>query len=63
MDGGDRVTRDLVMRVADDELASILAEPAADADAVRRAHRLFLQVALADDFPDFLTLPAYDLID
>ena len=27
------------------------------------ARRLFEQVALADDFPDFLTLPAYELID
>jgi malate synthase len=27
------------------------------------ARRLFEQVALAEDFPDFLTLPAYDLID
>ena len=25
--------------------------------------RIFEQVALSDDFPDFLTLPAYELID
>jgi malate synthase len=27
------------------------------------ARRLFEQVALADEFPDFLTLPAYELVD
>jgi malate synthase len=27
------------------------------------ARELFEQVALADEFPDFLTLPAYGLID
>ena len=27
------------------------------------ARRLFEQVALAEEFPDFLTLPAYELID
>ena len=27
------------------------------------ARRLFEQVALAEDFPDFLTLPAYALVD
>jgi malate synthase len=60
---GTRVTRDLVTRVADEELAAILAEPEVDADLVRQAHQLLSRVALADDFPDFLTLPAYDLID
>jgi malate synthase len=25
--------------------------------------RIFEQVALSDDFPNFLTLPAYELID
>jgi hypothetical protein len=27
------------------------------------ARRLFEQVVLAEEFPDFLTLPAYELID
>ncbi len=60
---GDTVTRELVRRVADEELTKILAEPDVDTDALRRAHGLFAEVALAEDFPDFLTLPAYDLID
>ena len=32
-------------------------------DRLDDARRLFEQVALADEFPDFLTLPAYRLID
>ncbi|MEJ7770482.1 MAG: malate synthase A [Geodermatophilaceae bacterium] len=60
---GEVVTRELVTRVADEELDRILAEPGVDGDAVRQAHHLFAQVAMAEDFPDFLTLPAYDLID
>ncbi len=60
---GDTVTRELVSRVADEELTKILDEPGVNADAVNQAHQLFAEVALADDFPDFLTLPAYDLID
>ena len=27
------------------------------------ARRLFEQITLAEEFPDFLTLPAYELID
>ncbi len=63
LDNGETVTRELVTRVADEELEGILAEEGADADRVRQAHALFAQVALAEEFPDFLTLPAYDLID
>ena len=37
--------------------ALIRAHPASD-----NAKRLFEQVSLADDFPDFLTLPAYELL-
>jgi len=63
LESGELVTRDLVTRVADEELDKILAEPGVDGDAIGQAHALFAQVALAEDFPDFLTLPAYDLID
>jgi malate synthase len=34
-----------------------------DLDRLDEARRLFEQVALAGEFPDFLTLPAYELID
>jgi malate synthase len=58
LDTGDPVTEDLVRRVIDEEVAGI-------GELVRLddARRLFEQVALAREFPDFLTLPAYELID
>ena len=64
-DTGEQVTAELVGKVADDVMAEIQAE-AGDAFAKGRwddARRVFEQVALADDFVDFLTLPAYDLLD
>jgi len=50
-----RFERQHVLRVIDEEAGSdeISAE----------ARQLFEQVALADDFPEFLTLPAYDHLD
>jgi malate synthase len=33
------------------------------AEHLAPACELFEEVALADEFPDFLTLPAYELID
>jgi malate synthase len=53
--GGGPVTRRLVDRIIVEELDK-LGDPAAYADA----RTLFSEVALADDFADFLTLPAYD---
>src|SRR4051794_28753363 len=58
LDTGDRVTDELVRRVVAEEVAGI-----GDVDRLEDARRLFEQVALAEDFPDFLTLPAYELID
>jgi malate synthase len=49
----------LVRRVLDEELAAARGEDG-DWD---RARALFEQVALADDFVEFLTLPAYDLLE
>lgn len=60
---GEQVTAELVTRLADEELTTILAEPGVDAKSIRAAHALLPRVALAEDFPDFLTLPAHDLID
>jgi malate synthase len=54
----DRVTRADVERVLDEEAAQLAAIPRAD-----EARALFEQVALAEDFPEFLTIPAYDHID
>ncbi|WP_290049912.1 malate synthase A [Amycolatopsis solani] len=60
LDSGDTVTSELVRGVLADvrgelagELKPELLEPAVE---------LFEQVALADEFPDFLTLPAYERI-
>jgi malate synthase len=58
LDTGDTVTADLVRRVIEEEVAGI-----GELDRLDDARRLFEQVALAEDFPDFLTLPAYELVD
>ena len=53
-------------RIVDEELAAIrgtIGDEAFDAGRFDDARELFEQVALADDFADFLTLPAYELID
>jgi malate synthase len=55
LDTGEPVTSELVRDLVD---AQQLDGPRAD-----DARRLFAQVALADDFVDFLTLPTYELID
>jgi malate synthase len=56
LDTGDMVTADLVSRVADEEIAKL------DGDASRyaAARETFLEVANADDYIDFLTIPAYE---
>jgi malate synthase len=65
-DTGEQVTADLVRKYADEETEKIRDEVGADAyDSGRwkEARDIFEQVALADDFATFLTLPAYDLLD
>ncbi|MDT4926985.1 MAG: malate synthase [Pseudonocardiales bacterium] len=55
LDTGEAVTTEMVRALVDaEELTGARADD---------ARRLFEQVALADDFVDFLTLPAYALID
>ncbi|WP_423202201.1 malate synthase A [Herbihabitans rhizosphaerae] len=65
-DTGERVTPELVRRVVNEELATIRdtlgAEPF-EASRFGEARALFERVALSDDFVDFLTVPAYELID
>ncbi|GII89936.1 malate synthase A [Sinosporangium siamense] len=58
-DTGRTVTRELVEKIIEEELAGIRAEPGYDADLFTQATALFKEVALDDDFADFLTLPAY----
>jgi malate synthase len=53
-----RVERERVQAIADEEVGSLSDVPRLD-----EARRVFEQVALADEFVDFLTLPAYELLD
>ena len=63
---GIAITPEWVRQVEDEELEKIRAAVGAEAFAAGRydeARELFEQVALADDFVEFLTLPAYDRLD
>jgi malate synthase len=62
LDTGDTVTPDLVRRILSEELDRLKSVPAYDEVLFGQARDLFEQVALATDFVDFLTLPAYDLL-
>lgn len=53
--GGTSLTRDLVLQMVDEEIAGT-----GDPDAHAAARALFEDVALAEEFVEFLTLPAYD---
>src|ERR1700722_2733343 len=62
LDNGTVVTRALVEQLIDEELSKIRAAAGDGFNAERygQAVALFTEVALADDFVDFLTLPAYE---
>jgi len=60
---GAKVTHDLVERLIAEEMAAIEASVGAEAFGDGRwadARDLFTEMALARDYPDFLTLPAYE---
>ncbi len=59
---GPQVTPDLVERVIGEELATIREQAGAGFDPARyeQAVALFKAVALADDYAEFLTVPAYE---
>jgi malate synthase len=63
---GATVTADLVERVVEEEYAAIrsaVGEERFDADPLwAEARELFVGSAVSDDFPDFLTLPAYEAV-
>jgi malate synthase len=67
--GGDtatRLTRDLVLKLEQEELAAIrqaIGDAAYAQGRFEEATRLFERVALGEEFVEFLTLPAYDLLD
>jgi len=52
-----RAERDRVLAIADEEVASLPAQERLD-----EARDVFEQVSLADEFVEFLTLPAYELL-
>jgi malate synthase len=62
LEEGPAVTRELVERLIDEELVKIreLAGDAFDAARYGQAVALFSEVALADSFAEFLTIPAYE---
>jgi malate synthase len=62
LDDGPLVTKDVVERMIDEELVKIRELVGDDFDAARygQAVALFTEVALADSFAEFLTLPAYE---
>ncbi|NMR20674.1 malate synthase A [Cellulomonas fimi] len=55
-DSGEKVTRELVERLVEEEVATLPGSPADYAEA----RATFLEVAIADGYVDFLTLPAYE---
>jgi malate synthase len=64
---GEKVTAELVQRLETEELEKIRSEIGDDEwfekeGRPKESRMLFEQVALADDFPEFLTLPAYDYL-
>jgi malate synthase len=66
LDSGQRVTRELVMSLVEEELQHIRAALGGEAARAYRfdeARQLFEQVALGEPFTEFLTLPAYQRID
>ncbi len=64
--GGPTITREVVHKIEDEELAKIRALVGADAYARGKwdeAKAIFEEVALSKDFQEFLTLPAYEHVD
>ena len=55
-DTGETVTRELVERLVEEEVAKLPGEPGDYAEA----RAIFSEVAVADEYVDFLTLSAYD---
>jgi malate synthase len=67
LDTGETVTADLVRRYAEEELEKIRSEVGDEffysQGRPDESRGLFEQVALADDFVEFLTLPAYEQLE
>ena len=62
LDDGQTVSRELVERIVEEEVSAIREKAGAQTFAAGRwdeARSLFTEMALSDDFAEFLTLPAY----
>ncbi len=63
---GSKIGPDFVRQIADQETARLREEFGAeifDQGKFEEARRIFEDVALSPDFPEFLTLPAYELLE
>jgi malate synthase len=58
--GGEKVTRDLVERMIEEELEKARAEAGDDGRRWDDARDLYAEMALSEEYADFLTLPAYE---
>ena len=65
LDSGETVTPQLVERLVDEEFAALrekVGEQAWGGGHWDLSRRLFVESALSENFPDFLTLPAYQAV-
>jgi malate synthase len=65
LDDGRPVTADLVRTILDEEIAKLreaYGDDFVDGGRFADAADIFVTVALAEEFPNFLTLPAYDVL-
>jgi len=60
---GTAITESMVRSICDSVLDDLVAAGHPDPERLRVARRLFEEVALGPEFVDFLTLPAYELIN
>ncbi len=60
LDTGETITRELVERIVEEEYAGL--EGADHTEHLEKARWLFVESALGTDYPDFLTLPAYQTV-
>ena len=66
LDNGETVTTDLVKNIILQEITAIEEDMGTElfnTFPFDQARKVFEEVALADEFVDFLTLPAYKIID
>ena len=66
LDTGETVTTDLVKNIIEQQIAAIEEDMGTEqfnTFPFDQAKKVFEEVALADEFVDFLTLPAYEIID